>query len=76
FDKTRFSDMRRASFQAIPWPVLVSPSNITPSHVNCQSIRDFFIFVKDIKGFPEQRRLLRETRNRYHPDRWASRNVI
>ncbi|KAE9395122.1 hypothetical protein BT96DRAFT_161031 [Gymnopus androsaceus JB14] len=76
FDKTRFSDMHRASFREIPWPVLAPCSSITPNQVNCQSIRDFFIFVRDIKGSPEQRRLLREARNRYHPDRWASKKVV
>ncbi|GAW06680.1 hypothetical protein F5879DRAFT_471364 [Lentinula edodes] len=77
FDKvSRFSDMRRASFTTIPWPVLRTQDAITPSEISWEFVEKFFHFVKDFLGPAVHRSLLEDARKRYHPNRWAAKNVV
>lgn len=76
FDRTKFSTSNPSSFRVIPWPILVHRSRVTSNQVDWKSVRDFFQFVKCVRGAAEQRRLLEQARLRYHPNRWAGRNVI
>ncbi|KAF9063693.1 hypothetical protein BDP27DRAFT_1179901, partial [Rhodocollybia butyracea] len=73
FDKTKFSASNRASFRAIPWPVLVYRSHLTSAEITWQAVEKFFRTVKDLLGITEHRRLLEEARKRYHPNRWAAK---
>ncbi|KAJ3807222.1 hypothetical protein EV368DRAFT_27982, partial [Lentinula lateritia] len=73
---SRFSDMRRASFTTIPWPVLRTKDAITPSEISWEFVEKFFHFVKDFLGPAVHRSLLEDARKRYHPNRWAAKNVV
>lgn len=77
FDKANFSDETfPLAFIDVPWPTLVHPSENRAQDVNWQSTSEFFDALKLYLRGQAYRNFLKQSLQRFHPDRWCGRNLF
>ncbi len=77
FDKANFSDESfPLAFIDIPWPTLKHPSESSAQDVDWQSTNEFFNALEPYLRGQAYRNFLKQTLQRFHPDRWSSRNLF
>jgi len=76
FDETRFTyDDCPLTFEDIPWPTVRHPRNNRPELMDWQSVKAFFDYARQSNTPSAYRQLLKNCLQRFHPDRWRSRNL-
>ena len=76
FDKARFSDETLPlAFIDVPWPTLRHPSYNKPQDVDWQSANEFFHAIQPSLRGQAYKDFLKQSFQRFHPDRWSSRNL-
>jgi hypothetical protein len=77
FDKTNFSEETfPLAFIDIPWPTLRHPSQNRPQDIDWQSTNEFFESLKPYLRDQAYRSFLKQSLQRFHPDRWSGRNLF
>ncbi|KAF9268875.1 hypothetical protein L218DRAFT_984200 [Marasmius fiardii PR-910] len=76
FDSTKFSEEEPLIWEAVPWPVLNAPRNLTVECISWDAVERFFTTAQrsmrehDFKAFVEK------SHRRFHPDRWKARGIL
>lgn len=73
FDSTKFSEDHPLVFEAIPWPVLVSPLKLVVGDVSWAAVEEFFGYAEEELGASEYQTFVEKSHRRFHPDRWRAR---
>ena len=77
FDKTSFSEEAfPLVFIDIPWPTLRHPSQNRPQDIDWQSTNEFFDSLKPYLRDQAYKIFLKQSLQRFHPDRWSGRNLF
>lgn len=76
FDATRFTSSEPLSFEAVPWPTLISPLTLTVEDVDWATVEKFFETVKAHMKWQDYKLLVEKSHRRFHPDRWSSRGLL
>lgn len=77
FDKACFSgETFPLEFIDIPWPSLRHPSVYRAQDVDWQSTKEFFETLKPYVREQAYKTFLKQSLQRFHPDRWSSRNLF
>ncbi|KAF9531631.1 hypothetical protein CPB83DRAFT_904294 [Crepidotus variabilis] len=77
FDKAKFSEESfPLAFIDIPWPSLRHPLHIRPEDIDWQSTNEFFTSLKPVLRGQAYKDFLKQSLQRFHPDRWSSRNLF
>ena len=75
FDKTSFSeDKFPFAFIDVPWLSLRHPSQNRPQDIDWQSTNEFFDSRKPYLRDQAYESFLKQSLQRFHPDRWSGRN--
>ncbi|THH00502.1 hypothetical protein EW026_g2040 [Hermanssonia centrifuga] len=75
FSKTKFSAENPITFMTTPWPVLFRPKTFSMEDVDHQAVTAFFAAVKPHMRSQDFKILLKDSRNRLHPDNWRGRRI-
>jgi len=76
FDKAKFSDeILPLTFIDVPWPTLRHPSYNRPQDIDWQSTNEFFLAMQPSLRGQAYKDFLKQSFQRFHPDRWSSRNL-
>ena len=76
FDAAKFTTENPVDFEAVPWPVLLSPATLRVEDIEWAAVEAFFeaarrhMRAQDFKVFVEK------SHKRFHPDRWRARGVL
>ncbi|KAI0716864.1 hypothetical protein C8Q76DRAFT_576394, partial [Earliella scabrosa] len=73
FDSAKFMVRPPPDFFSIPWPVLVSPAELTLEVINWQEVEKFFEEAKKRLPPNDYKTFVSQAQRRFHPDRWRSR---
>lgn len=76
FDETKFTLQEPLAADAVPWPVLQSPSSFTVEDVTWQAVEQFFDAFKPKMRTQDFKMLVEKSQRRFHPDRWRSRSLL
>lgn len=76
FDETKFSPEYPLTVDAIPWPVLQSPSTFAVEDVTWQAVEEFFEAFRSKMRTQDFKNLVEKSHRRFHPDRWRSRSLL
>ncbi|RDX42308.1 hypothetical protein OH76DRAFT_1422578 [Lentinus brumalis] len=75
FDVARFIQ-RAPDFEEIPWPTLVSPDVLQIEGVRWDAVEAFFAAARSKMSAAAYGKLVKGTMIRFHPDKWAARNIL
>ena len=76
FDETKFTyEDCPLTFEDIPWPTVRHPRSNRPELMDWQSVKAFFDYARQSNTPSAYRQLLKNSLQRFHPDRWRSRNL-
>ncbi|KAL1746126.1 hypothetical protein HDZ31DRAFT_62486 [Schizophyllum fasciatum] len=74
--KQPFCDLNPLVVRSVPWPVLAHPSTFDIDSLTWDMVGQFMQAIRDLMGASEYRRVLKDARLRFHPDRWAARGIL
>ncbi|ESK92547.1 polyadenylate-binding protein 1 [Moniliophthora roreri MCA 2997] len=75
FEKTKFSELKPLTYEAIPWPVPVNPMSFVLEEVQWDVVEKFFNVLRRHLDHAAYRALLDRTHRLFHPDRWKARGI-
>ncbi|KAL1717755.1 hypothetical protein EV715DRAFT_273945 [Schizophyllum commune] len=71
-----FSDTHPLVARSVPWPVLAHPAAFDLASLTWDMVERFTKAMKGIMTVTEYRTFLKNTRLRFHPDKWAARRIL
>ncbi|KAG9219820.1 hypothetical protein CCMSSC00406_0009376 [Pleurotus cornucopiae] len=75
FKHFNFNQDRPLTFEAIPWPVLLSPLDLKLEEICWESVEKFVKGIREHTG-PNHKAVLKEARVIFHPDQWTKHKVL
>ncbi|KAL4265867.1 hypothetical protein AB1N83_003621 [Pleurotus pulmonarius] len=75
FKQFNFNQDRPLTFEAIPWPVLCSPSDFKLEEICWESVEKFVNAIRKHTG-SKHKAFLKDARVIFHPDQWAKHKVL
>ncbi|KAL1689246.1 hypothetical protein GGG16DRAFT_115282 [Schizophyllum commune] len=71
-----FSDSHPLVARSVPWPTLAHPAAFDLASLTWDMVERFTKAMKGIMAADEYRTFLKNTRLRFHPDKWAARRIL
>ncbi|KAL0576666.1 hypothetical protein V5O48_005326 [Marasmius crinis-equi] len=76
FDSTKFSEDEPLVWEAVPWPLLTTPSFVRIGDIEFDAVEKFFTAAQMNMTAQQYRTFVVRSQHRFHPDRWSGRRLL